>query len=142
MLNLKESKLNWVLLSLAITLPALTYGQSESSDVAPCSSIIADVSYYWQLDSLPSNGYRSLVKRYLLNCRVDTVSKEYILEKLGKPTGIAEGHDYWTLEYRYYDWKFIDHAKYRSGYGFDAILLIIDKKTNLLERIGHQTGEY
>jgi hypothetical protein len=122
-------------------LPAQSQASNDEIRV-PCSAVIAAVSYYWQIDSLPSNGYRRAVKDRFLDCDVDSVQGAFILEKLGPPTWKTEDSFYIDYCYNYYDWKFIDHRKYKSGYGFDTLHFTILKKNGFLQSITKFTTEY
>ena len=91
-----------LLLAIMIVISsAACFSQEKKKDnVRNCADIMDELSYYWKLDSLPSNGFRFYTYRMFLNCNIGKVDKKTLLSKLGRPTSIQEtNHGY---EYRYY----------------------------------------
>lgn len=81
-----------------------TYSQNRpnfNDSIITVSRIINDVSYFWKLDSLANNGYRSCASERLLKAKLDKISKAFLLEKLGKPSTISEKFN-GDIEYIYY----------------------------------------
>lgn len=113
------------------------------SSIYKCSRQIEKLSYYWRIDSLANNGYRREVKDRLRYCIMDSVSENYILDKLGPPTELEEyTNGIKAYCYYYYDYRKIDSTKYNGPYGFDFITLDVDNKTKRLVKISEGTGDY
>jgi len=113
----------------------------EPSRRATCSAVINSMSYYWKLDSLPSNGYRQVTKNNLLECSVDSVSADFILNKLGTPSW-ETGNEY-CIEYAYvyYDWKYIHDSNVNRRQEKEWIYFAIDRKSRMLKVVGHTTRD-
>lgn len=71
-----------------------------------CSAIMNRISYFWIKDSLANNGFRALNFQDFLTCKVDNLTPEYLMLRLGKPNKIRETSHGIQYEYYYYD----DHA--------------------------------
>ena len=57
-----------------------------------CSKSINELSYFWKIDSLGQSGFRAYTYDFFLYCNKDSVTKEYLIEKLGKPNRITGDH--------------------------------------------------
>jgi hypothetical protein len=74
-----------------------------------CSDIMNEVSYYWKLDSIPNNGFRFYTYRMFLSSKLDNITRETLLEKLGKPNSLIETNI--DIQYRYYYFDIIKMPK-------------------------------
>lgn len=117
-----------LLLILTFYVPTLAFGQKVKKQEVVCSDVIAELSYYWKLDSLGNNGFRRYTYTKFLNCKIDRITKEKLLDNLGKPNRIWDERN--GLEYVYhifdsrampksydapYSCKFISFALNRNG---------------------------
>lgn len=97
---------------MSIGCSLLCYSQKSNIDsIRSCTEVMNELSYYWKLDSLPSNGFRFYTYHMFLHCKIEKVDKETLLSKLGRPNSIQEtNHGY---EYRYY---YFDISNMPKGY--------------------------
>ena len=65
-----------------------------------CSTVINEVSYFWGLDSVGSNGFRAATVSKILESKLDTISVTFLLSKLGKPNATRKSTS--DVEYVYY----------------------------------------
>ena len=71
---------------ILILIQKLSYSQNNiSSSYLNSSYVISLISKEWKEDSLAINGFRLSIFKQLRNSRVDTITKESLFEKLGKP---------------------------------------------------------
>lgn len=81
-------------------------GQDVSHDtVSTCSKFIAQVSYFWKLDSMANNGFRLYTYKQILNSKIDNVNKSFLLSKLGAPNKIRRTNKGFEYIYYCYDAK-------------------------------------
>lgn len=70
-----------------------------------CSNTISLISYYWKLDSLANNGFRLYTYRDLLKCKIDKVTRAFLLDRFGKPNTTRKTNHGTEYVYYYYDSK-------------------------------------
>ncbi|RZK03031.1 MAG: hypothetical protein EOO46_18155 [Flavobacterium sp.] len=69
------------------------------------SKIINQLSYYWKLDSIAGNGFRLSTYNQVLKSKLDHVSKDFLVEKLGKPNQLRTTNHGTEYVYYYFDIK-------------------------------------
>lgn len=120
------------------------YVQDDILNYKPkCSEYINNISYYWKLDSLPSNGYRKQVYPIFHNTIIDSVSYSYLLDKLGTPHNIIAdtlGKEI-IVEYLVYDFHRMPND-YDGVIGFNVIQFIFDSKFKLLIKSKNISEKY
>jgi hypothetical protein len=113
-------------------IPYSMHGEKITLEPITSSKLINYVSYYWKIDTLANNGYRKEVKKHFLNCILDSVSYEYVLEKLGK----SEWGENDTLRLSYYYYNTLNMSeKYKSNPIKDKIFFIFNPITKRLSNI-------
>lgn len=65
-----------------------------------CSNTIEQLSNGWKKDLQTSGNYRLINYKFLFTCKIDSVSTEYVLNKLGKPESIGANNK--ESDYLYY----------------------------------------
>jgi len=94
------------ILLLIICITKLTHAQVAKKDtLIATSKIINQLSYYWKLDSLAGNGFRLYTYNQLRKSNLDQVSKDFLLEKLGKPNQLRDTNHGTEYVYYYFDIK-------------------------------------
>ena len=88
-----------------------TRAQKFIKDTLPTSKVIHQISYYWRIDSLAGNGFRLYSVNELLKSKLDNVSKDFLIEQLGKPNELRKTNH--GTEYVYY---FFDIEAMPKGY--------------------------
>lgn len=89
-----------------ITLFKLTHSQTTKQSLAvPTTTIIERLSSNWRLDSLAGNGFRLHSVKELFNSKLDTVSKDFLLVKFGKPNQLRTTNHGTEYVYYYFDIK-------------------------------------
>ena len=78
-----------------------SYSQKALRDTARTVLQVAkELSYYWKLDSLASNGFRLYTYEEFLKCNRDKVYADELLNRLGKPNKVRQTNK--GIEYLYY----------------------------------------
>jgi hypothetical protein len=85
------------------------FGQSVSSQ--SCSEVINRLSSEWKLDSKGNSGFRLNNCRYILSCKQGNFTKEFLLEKFGKPNEMRKISGGTECLYYYYDFKTLPKNK-------------------------------
>lgn len=117
-------------------------GQYYNSDTSTnCLTILTQVSYYWKNDSTASNGFRMAVYKRLLNSRIGKVSKDQIIDNLGKPNKVENTNKGLFIYYYYYDTKNLTHIKGEPSI-VSWIFFVIPNNTNYLGAIDEGHGDY
>jgi len=89
-----------------VTLAVVTHSQAAKKDtLTPTTKILSHLSYYWKLDSLAGNGFRLYTYNQLLKSRLDNVTKELLVESLGKPNQLRNTNHGTEYVYYYFDIK-------------------------------------
>lgn len=75
---------------------------AQKKEVKPigCSRLLEDISYFWKLDSLGSNGYRMRTYECIKNCHLDGIDTLFLFSKLGKPNEVMKSQN--DISYIYY----------------------------------------
>jgi len=95
-----------ILLSiLLLALFQATHAQKFIKDTLPTSKVIKQLSYYWRIDSLAGNGFRLYSVNELLKSKLDTVSKDFLIEQLGKPNELRKTNHGTEYVYYFFDIK-------------------------------------
>ena len=129
-------KIHCILIVLLIFINSNIYSQKKYPDDLPCTEIISQLSYFWQLDSLANNGFRIYALRSLLTCVLAPVNREYLLMKFGQPNRIRENNE--TVSYIYYCFSSKNMPPEYKGL-FDELYVsfTFNKKGNNLISIKH-----
>ena len=85
-----------------------------------CSTVLRDVSYFWQLDSLGTNGFRLYAYEGLLKCRLSRLTLPILLDMLGKPNFVRKANDASYYCYNYYDGRLLPRE---AGYTREVLFL-------------------
>jgi hypothetical protein len=106
------------------------------------SKVVKEISYFWKLDSLGSNGYRSMVVRYLRTKSYD-VDYEFMLTHLGK--GISNHFHFKSNEeylyLLYYTFNTFNMGKeWKDARIADYIIFEFDARTKKLLSIKKGVG--
>ncbi len=106
----------FALILLALSLNAHT--QTKETKQRKCSEIINELSYFWKLDSLGTNGLRLYSYDLILKARLDTLRFDTLFSKLGKSNMTLTSQK--DVQYLYF---YLDPRKLRAtDYGsFGAI---------------------
>jgi len=99
-------------------------GSQNESDM-PSSKIIAEVSYYWKIDSLGQNGYRLCNYKKILKSSLDEVTIDFLLKKLCTPNFIVKDNSGTYYSYYYFNGRIIP-----KDIGFSEELMYISFKVN------------
>lgn len=100
--------------------------KSNQRPISNCSKKIDELSFFWKMDSLGTNGFRAYTYKYLIECNKDSVTIDYLIDKLGKPNQISGGRSGET----YYKYTVLDSPKlYPSPY-IEFIVLIFVFRAN------------
>ena len=68
-----------------------------------CKEIMSQLSKGWKEDSMGNGGFRRANAKYILACRQVNLTKEHLIETLGKPNQIREEYRGVKFLYYYYD---------------------------------------
>jgi hypothetical protein len=104
------------LLIASLYQPAFSQNEEQDS-IHKCSVLINRMSYYWKLDSLANNGFRLYAYKDLLKCKVDKLTRAFLLEKFGKPNTIRKTNHGTEYLYYFYDSKAMPE---KFGRAFEA----------------------
>ncbi len=75
--------------------------------------VIEDLSFFWKMDSLGTNGFRSCSAKSFLKAKIIDITEDVIVLKLGKPTRISYDTGGDNYIYNIYDGKLVNEtAKY------------------------------
>ena len=100
------------------------YSQKNKPDSClSCIEVVKELSYYWKLDSLASNGFRRYTFHKFLNCKLTPIYPDVLLNKLGKPNEIRKTNQ--GVEYLYY---YFDIKKMPKNYNAPAACWYINFK--------------
>jgi hypothetical protein len=84
----------------------VTHSQtSEETSSIQTTTVIERLSKNWRLDSLAGNGFRLHSVKELFNSKLDTISKEFLLTKFGKPNQLRATNHGTEYVYYYFDIK-------------------------------------
>ena len=84
----------------------MTHSQtSKETSSIPTTTVIEKLSYKWRLDSLAGNGFRLHSVKDLFDSRLDTVSKDFLLSKFGRPNQLRTTNHGAEYVYYYFDIK-------------------------------------
>ncbi|MDB5253930.1 MAG: hypothetical protein JWP27_3099 [Flaviaesturariibacter sp.] len=88
-------------LLLIVCITKVTHAQVAKKDtLISTSKVINQLSDYWKFDSLAVTGDRLFTYKQLLTSKLDQVSKDFLVEKLGKPNQLR--NTTYGTEYVYY----------------------------------------
>lgn len=80
--------------------------QKEKVDSSlSCLQVAGELSYYWKLDSIANNGFRRYTYNRFLNCKLDKIYADVLLNKLGRPNEIRKTNKGTEYLYYYFDIK-------------------------------------
>ena len=118
-----------MLMILCVCMSLFSYSQKKSKNQADnCGNFISQVSYFWKLDSLGSNGYRLKVYNGFVNCKFPTLTYNEMINKLGKPNFTRNLASASYFCYYYYDGRIIPKdAGYTSDVGYLSFRFDNDK---------------
>ena len=126
----------YFILLLLITLSNKVNGQKKFPDDLPCTKIISQLSYFWQLDSLANNGFRVYAFPDLLDCVLDTVNCDYLLKNFGNPEIIRDNKE--TFSYLYYCFRRKNMPlKYKGLFDDIYVSFTFDNKSKNLISVKH-----
>jgi hypothetical protein len=115
----------------------VTHSQtSKKTSLIPTTSVIESLSHNWRLDSLAGNGFRLNSVKELFNSKLDSVSKDFLLDKLGKPNQLRTTNH--GAEYVYY---YFDIKAMRKNYNIPAACAYIAFKFKTNEKYVSQMVE-
>lgn len=99
----------------------ITKAQSSNDCQHTCDYLYESISYFWKLDSLGTNGFRNEVHKCLFSCYNDSLNKEFILSRLGKPneSGRDSNSDY--LIYHYFNGRLLPKE---AGFSMEFFFII------------------
>ena len=93
-------------LVLFISVSKCTYSQSNKANLSDSTSnIIRLLSYFWIKDSLANNGFRLYSYDRILKSRIDRVTSDSLIKRLGKPNETRNTNQGFQLLYYVYDSK-------------------------------------
>lgn len=96
--------MKWLILFIGVCICSEASGQKRKPDTLPtCSAVADELSYYWKLDSLANNGFRRCAMQRFLTCKIDGISADSLLAKLGKPNRMRRTDQEITCLYYYFD---------------------------------------
>jgi hypothetical protein len=98
-----------------------------------CSAIIDRVSYFWIKDSLANNGFRALSFQDFLKCKLDNLTPEYLMLKLGKPNKIQKTNHGIQYEYYYFDDRALPENEGSRPGACGYILFSFSKENKFIE---------
>ena len=75
------------------------YGQNNYN----CSELMCILSKEWKEDSTGNGGFRQANTKSILDCKPDNLTKEFILQTLGKPNKVQKLYKGYQLQYYFYD---------------------------------------
>lgn len=95
--------------------------QIVKAEQRECSEIINELSYFWRLDSLGSNGFRLFSYELILKARLNTLIVDTLFKKFGKPNQTLKSQKDVTYLYYYLNPRKVPDPDYGS---FGAIYYI------------------
>jgi hypothetical protein len=129
------------LLMVCVFLQKTSFSQSKLPDPYSCAEVFKDVSYFWKLDSLGSNGARYFSYQKILDCKCDTLTVRFVKANLGKANKMRRTTD--GIEYIYYYLDFKAMPKNYSGpYACFYISFMFTKTEDKLIKIFDGDFEY
>jgi hypothetical protein len=131
-----------LLIMLILSFSECIHAQKDKSVLSSSTSnTLRIVSYFWKLDSFANNGFRLYAYDRVLASKIDTVSINYLIDKLGKPNQISNTNQ--GVIYVYY---YLDSAKMPKKFGkpFECgyIDFMFDEKTKLLTSMSKGVMDY
>lgn len=113
---------------LFIIVAFLIHSRVQAQDHQMFTSLLDQISTQWKQDSTSCKGYRNSVSKLLLETKIDSVDKNFLLSRLGKPDRIEKFYSGNThknyVSYIYYVYK---DACPKLGYLAFAIQFIFDE---------------
>lgn len=124
---------------LFVLLQLGTSAQNQSNYlITKCSQVISSATSEWKSDSLGTTGYRAKYFHLLRQCKPDSITKQFLFDKLGKPSFIrktAFGKPWKNhIEYVYFILNIDPKAK-RKPYEGLYIAFVFDESESFLEEI-------
>ena len=114
-----------------------SYGNSDQSKSLSisdsCSAIMKQNSYFWIKDSLANNGFRACNFQDFLKCKIDDLTPEYLMLKLGKPNKIRETNHGTQYEYYYFDDRALPENEASRPGACGYILFAFSKENKFIE---------
>jgi hypothetical protein len=113
-----------------------SFSQSSNQVFEDCFQIILWASEQWKLDTLGCSGFRGSISDKLKNSRTDSVSKNFLFEKLGKPNNILRfyrGTD--NKNYVGYQYFSLNMNCGRKPFMGEYVLFVFDKDERILAYI-------
>jgi len=89
-----------LLLLLFLFFTLNTYAQKKGKQ-SRSSDIISELSYFWKIDSLGTNGFRLYTYEKVLNSKLDTLKPSVLINKFGNPNEVLESTKDVTYIYFY-----------------------------------------
>ncbi|RYY00846.1 MAG: hypothetical protein EOO53_21045 [Gammaproteobacteria bacterium] len=81
-----------------------SYTQNSKTNLSDSTSnIIKNLSYFWIKDSLANNGFRLYSYERILKSKIDAVTSDSLVKKLGKPNETRNTNHGFELWYYVYD---------------------------------------
>lgn len=81
----------------------------KSDTISKCSQVLTDLSYFWKLDSLGTNGFRLYSFKKISNSKLDSIHYKTLFEKLGKPNNILKSTTDVVYIYHYFNASLIPY---------------------------------
>jgi len=90
----------------------VAFGQNKSSaNVSDCVTLMKRISENWKQDSTGNNGFRRDNMKHLLSCKQQGLTKDILLQNLGKPNQIRDTNKGKQVLYYYYDFRTLPKGK-------------------------------
>lgn len=89
-----------------IILCEVTHSQASNRVSSNLTTMVIErLAYDWRIDSLAGNGFRLNSVKELFNSKLDSVSKDFLLSKFGKPNQLRSTNHGTEYVYYYFDIK-------------------------------------
>ncbi len=123
------------LFSLLLIFTTNGFSQIQSANKKiDCVELVKRLSPDWKLDSSGNGGFRRENTKYLLACKTDGLTKDALLQSLGKPNQIRDTNKGKQYLYYYYDYRTLPKGK-DGPLGYAYVYFTIPDGKNLVSYI-------
>jgi hypothetical protein len=84
----QKSRFIMLVIIAFIAASSFSYAQKNSDTFYSSSEVIKELGYYWKLDSFANNGFRRYTYEKILKSRIDSITKDFLLDQLGNPNRV------------------------------------------------------
>jgi hypothetical protein len=129
-------------LLIFISVSTWTYSQVNKANLSDSTNnIIRLLSYFWIKDSLANNGFRLYSYDRILKSKIDRVTSDSVVKRLGKPNETRNTNQGFQLLYYVYDSKAMP-KEFGRPFECIAITFVFQERDKTLSDISETVLDY